>query len=131
MIYLQKNTVNNFVLTLTESSRLVNPFYLFHFRNEFELGSDGIFFTTPDISSYTNRYNQFELTESITGSTSGGNDIPLSLISGQYEYKVYEATASTLSISATTGRVIEIGRMVVDGDTNETIITGTTNNIYI
>lgn len=130
MIYLQQNTTNNFVLTLSEASRLTDPFYLFHFRNEFELDSDGVFFTTPDTSIYTNRYNQFELILSSTGSTSGGTSTPLSLVAGQYEYKVYESTGSTLSISATTGRVLEVGRMVVAGAENQTLITGTTS-IYL
>jgi hypothetical protein len=130
MIYLEKDNTNQFVLTLTESSRLVNPFYLFHFKNEYEINDEGIFFTTPDTSSYTNRYNQFTLIDSVTGSTSGGTSVPLSLVSGQYEYTVYESTGSTLSISATTGRILEEGRMVVASNENMTITTGSTTSIY-
>ena len=131
MIYIEKNSLNTFVLTLTESSRVANPFYLFSFRNEYILESEPIFFTTTDLSSYTNRYNLFNLTESSTGSTTGGTSVPLSLVGGQYEYKVYESSASTLSISATTGIVLEVGRMVVGGEQNITISTGTTSSIYI
>ena len=130
MIYLGKNITNQFVLTLTESSRLTTPYYLFEFINEYELGSTSVFFTTPDISNYTNRYNQFSLIESTTGSTSGGTSIPLSLTIGQYEYKVYESTGSTLSISDTTGRILEEGRMVVASNENMTITTGRTSSIY-
>ena len=131
MIFIQKNTTNNFVLTLTETSRLSSPFFLFEFKNEYNLSSTPFYYTTPDISSYTNRYNQFVLIENATGSTIGGNNIPLSLVSGQYEYKVYESSASTLSLSATTGRLIEEGRMVVAGEENITITTGKTSSIYI
>lgn len=130
MIYIEKNNVNNFVLTLTENSKLTNPNYLFEFQNDFVLKSDPIYWTSQDISLYPNRYNQFQLTESTTGSTTGGtNGIALSLIGGQYTYKVYESTGTTLSVSATTGRIVEEGRMVV---TIENLITtGITNNIYI
>jgi len=130
MIYIDKNNINNFVLTLTENSRLTNPNYLFEFKNDFVLKSDPIYWTSQDISLYPNRYNQFQLNESTTGSTTGGtNGVSLSLIGGQYTYKVYESTGTTLSVSATTGRIVEEGRMVV---TIENLITtGITNNIYI
>ncbi len=127
MIYIKKNEINNFVLTLTENSRIQNPNFLFEFKNEFILGSTPIYFSTPDLSNYPNRYNQFELNETTSGSTTGGTG-SLSLLSGQYEYTVYESSASTLSISATTGRIIEVGRMIV---ASPNLITTGTTNIYI
>ena len=128
MIYIQKGTLNNVILTLNEKSTLSNPNYLFIFQNEYDISSNGITFSTPDISSYTNRYNQFVITESATASTTGGYDVPLSLISGQYSYSVYESLEPTLDILDTTGRIIEEGRMVVSGidDNIETI----TNSVY-
>lgn len=130
MIYIDKNSLNNFVLTLTENSRLTNPNYLFQFKNEYVLNSEPIYWTAQDISLYPNRYNQFQLNEAASGSTSGGTSgATLSLIGGQYSYTVYESTASTLSISATTGRIVEEGRMVVAIE--NLITTGITNNIYI
>ena len=128
MIYIQKGTLNNVILTLNEKSTLTNPNYLFIFQNEYDISSNGITFSTPDISSYTNRYNQFAITESATASTTGGYDVPLSLISGQYSYSVYESLEPTLDILDTTGRIIEEGRMVVSGidDNIETI----TNSVY-
>lgn len=129
MIYIEKSSTNNIVLTLSESSNLSNPNFLFVFLNEYNLEAQPITFSTPDISSYTNRYNQFVLIESATGSVTGGYNIPLSLISGQYRYTVYEAPIATLDINETTGIVIEEGRMVVSGidDDIETI----TNSIYL
>lgn len=131
MIFLNKNTTNQIVLTLTESSRLNSPNYLFIFQNEFDLTQTDIPFTTPDKSGYTDRYNLFEIKEAVTGSTSGGNNVPLSFVAGQYKYKVYESTGTTLSISATTGRILEYGRMVVAGEENTTITTGRTSSIYL
>ena len=129
MIYIEKSTTNNIVLTLSESSKLSNPNFLFVFLNEYNLEAQTITFSTPDISSYTNRYNQFVLIESATGSTTGGYNVPLSLVSGQYKYTVYEGLTASLDINDTTGIVIEEGRMVVSGtdDDIETI----TNSIYL
>lgn len=135
MIYINKNSLNNVVLTLSESSILTNPYYLFEFINDWQLEENptSIFFTTPDISNYTERYNLFQITESTTGSTSGGSNVSLSLVNGQYNYNVYESSASTLSISATTGVIIESGRMVV-GDVIQSLNDNTNNspslNIY-
>ena len=130
MIFLNKNTTNKIVLTLDESSRLANPFYLFEFKNEFNIESQPFYFYTPDQSVNRNRYNLFNLTESSLGSINGGNDIPLSLVSGQYRYKIYESSAVTLSLSATTGRIVETGRMVVSSIENITLSSGNTQSIY-
>lgn len=129
MIYISKNTLNNVVLTLNESSTLSNPFYLFQFTNDWNVEENptSIFFTTPDVSNFTERYNLFEITESVTGSTTGGTSVALSLVNGQYNYNVYESSASTLSISATTGTVIESGRMVV-GDIIQTLNNNTNDS---
>lgn len=122
-IYLKKDYTNRFVLTLSEFSSLSNPNYLFVFENIYNKDSVPVYFTTPDISSYKSRYNLFQLIENSSGSTTGGTSVALSLMPGQYDYTVYESSASTLSISATTGVIIEAGRMVVDDvSTNDTYI---------
>jgi hypothetical protein len=130
MIYIEKTKINNFVLTLSESSRISNPNFLFVFENEFIIDSTPIIWSQVDSSSYTNRYNQFQLVESAIGSTTGGTANALSLRSGQYSYKVYESTTPTLIVSGTTGRIIETGRMIVTGDINDTL-TNNKNSIYI
>lgn len=123
MIYIQKGMTNSVILTLSEKSVLTNPNYMFIFRNEYDINSVGITFSTPDVSSYTNRYNQFMIVEDILGSKTGGYDIPLSLVSGQWSYEAYESLIPTLDILETTGRIIEEGRLVVSGidDNIETI----------
>ena len=105
MIYINKDEVNSIVLTLTEVSTLTNPYYLFVFQNEMNPESTPILFTTPDISAYPERFNQFELDEPV--------DVELN--KGQYSYSVYESLIPPTSIQDTTGEVIEEGRMVVSG----------------
>lgn len=131
MIYLKKNTENQVVLTLTESSSLTNPNYLFKFVNEYDLTAVPIFFTTPDVSGYTNRYNKFIITESSSGSTDGGIDVPLALITGQYSYSIYEAETVTLDVEETTGVVLEEGRMVVSGNDDEQVIGNAIDSVYL
>lgn len=126
MIYIKKNELNKIVLTLSETSRLVNPFYLFEFKNEYIQSATPIYWQVEDTTTSQNRYNLFEMNETSSGSTSGGTTSSLSLTAGQYEYRVYESVTQTLQLSGTTGRIIEEGRMVVAS--NETITT--TKNIY-
>lgn len=130
MIYIEKNSTNNIILTISEVSKLVNPYYVFSFQNEYNLEAPVIIFSTPDISSYQNRYNQFVLVEGATGSTGGGYNVPLSLVSGQFRYKVYESSVQTLNLSLTTGIVLEEGRMVVSG-TDSIEELGQQDSIYI
>jgi hypothetical protein len=106
MIYIEKDTTNLVALSLTESSELSSPFYLFVFENEFDTAEEPIFFYSPDISQWKDRYNLFSITE--------GTDI--TLIKGQYTYNVYEATSQPSDIGDTTGKVIEEGRMIVSSD---------------
>lgn len=138
MIYITKDNINPVVLTLSETNSIANPHYLFEFIYEANLTPEPIYFTTDDESLAINRYNLFNIEESSTGSTSGGTSVSLSLMAGQYTYNVYVSSASTLSVSATTGSVIETGRMVVDDVTNSTYQSqvipqqnNTTNNIYL
>lgn len=128
MIYIKKNYTNKVILTLTESSQLQSPYYLFVFENEYRLEDEPIYWTTNDISTHTNRFNEFELIESSTGSTTGTTG-PLNLIAGQYTYTVYESqNPNPTSIEDTTGKIVEKGRMVVE-ITNTTNDLGNNNNI--
>lgn len=117
MIYIQKNTTNDIVLTLSESTNSTN--FLFEFVYESYLQPQPIFYWTEDISAHIIRYNQFLLTDSdingATGST-GGN---MNLLNGQYIYRVF---GSTYSIDETNyldvfndNYIIEEGRMIVSG----------------
>lgn len=114
MIFIKRNTVNEVVLTLTEKVTIDNPYFILSFQplatlNEYE---PLIYFTSPDISPYCNRYNLFEITEDDNGSTTGGDNIPLYLKPGQYAYKAYQSTTGSLDPD-TFGSLLEEGKMVV------------------
>jgi len=114
MINLQKDTANTVILELTSVSTLLNPYYLFEAVNDMQ-PNNITYFTGTDLSTYKCRYNRFTITETgttyvnLTAST-------INLITGSYKYNIYEASASTLSVSATTGSIISTGKLIVDGE---------------
>lgn len=121
MIYIDKNTSNKIVLTLSENSELVNPYYFFVFKNEYDTEEAPEEIYLPDSSLSKNRYNLFTLVEGVD----------LTLPKGQYNYKVYESNIVPSSISDTTQRIVEEGRMVVGQTTiNEEENTTEFNSIY-
>lgn len=112
MIYLTKNSTSTVILELTTVSSLLTPYYLFEFVND--LNKSVTYFSATDLSGYKCRYNKFSLIET------GATDIILSagtvnLKAGSYTYSIYEATATTLSVSATTGSIISTGKAFVSG----------------
>lgn len=116
MIYLEKDSVNTFVLTLTETSTISNPYYLFLFQNEFNKDSQGFQWMGTDTSDYIERYNLFELKEGVDAT----------FIIGQYTYTVYESEDPIVIVDQavdyySTLSVVEEGRMVVAGVVINTI----------
>lgn len=104
MIYIDKDTINTFVLTLTEDTTVSDPIYLFVFQNEYDLDSDKIYWIGTDTSTYKDRYNLFTLEEGVD----------VTFVKGQYVYKVYES--ETIPEDETGLTLVEEGRMVVAGE---------------
>ncbi len=109
MIYITKGQLNTFALTLTESTTISNPTYLFKFVWEMNESLNPVYFIGTDISSYPDRANIFQMTEGT------GQDVEFKI--GQYKYEVYESPI--INPSDETGLdKIEEGRMVVEGTGN-------------
>jgi len=115
MINIDKNSTNKVILTLTEKSTLLNPIYLFSFTSTTDF-NNVVNFVGADTSIYKSRYNEFDIIE--TGTTFV--NLTASAINlnppGMWDYSIYEGTGVTLSISATTGNIIEQGKVIVDGE---------------
>lgn len=128
MIFIERNSTNQIVLELTENVTIPNPFFIFSFQALSTLDEylPLIYFTTLDLSNYIDRYNLFELVESDSGSTIGGNSIPLYLKPGQYEYKVYQSTTDSLDPD-NFGSLLETSKMVVGDMTEAGQDTGVAN----
>jgi hypothetical protein len=111
MIYIEKNSLNTFALTLTESATLSAPNWLFKFVWEMDESLEPIYWVGVDNSSYPDRYNLFFLDE--------GEDVTFKL--GQYRYEIYESEDPIVVDENTTEEdlnLVEEGRMVVEGVSN-------------
>lgn len=113
MIYIKRNQLNHVALTLTETTTIPNPYFILSFQPLSTLDQlETIqYFTSPDISNYCNRYNEFKIVESDNG-TPNANDSPIYLLPGQYEYKAYQSTSDSFDPD-TFGIMLEVGKMVV------------------
>jgi hypothetical protein len=115
MINIEKNNTNIVVATLTEKSILLNPNFLFSFSSTTDV-NNVVNFMATDTSQYKSRYNIFTVVETgttfvnLTAGTINLNP------TGMWDYNIYESTGVTLSISATTGNVLETGKVIVNGD---------------
>jgi hypothetical protein len=113
MVILNKDSENTVILELTSVSSLLAPYYTFELINDIT-PSNVTYFTGTDLSTYKCRYNRFNIIETgttyvnLTAST-------INLKTGSYTYNVYEASASTISISATTQNIIATGILKVNG----------------
>jgi hypothetical protein len=96
MIYIEKSEQTKVALTLTESSQLLDPIFIFHITG---VGVDDLF-TLADESGYPERFNLFTF--------------DLDYPKAEYTYKVYETNDPQWEdLSDTTGIVLEEGIMVV------------------
>jgi hypothetical protein len=97
------------LVTLNESTTLVNPYYLFVFTNvSTKVVYTQIVNSTSDTSSYPDRINIYSF-----------NTITLfaSAQAGQYSYEVYEQASST-NTNPTGLNLVECGKMLLNPATN-------------
>ena len=112
MITITRNTTNKIVLSLSESATMSYFVFTFQPLRTLDEANDLIYYYTPDVSIYSNRYNQFDIIESDAGGTSSINNAPIYLLPGQYEYKAYQSATTSLTASIYSSPV-EVGIMVV------------------
>jgi hypothetical protein len=108
---IQKNTVNTCVFSLAERTTLNPVYYLFAFTNTQD--DTVLTFTCTDISVNKLRYNEFEIEETQSEDRLTGK-ITLDL-TGSYTYEIYEQSSSTNLDLASTGNLVEIGKIDVKG----------------
>lgn len=111
MIELTKGkTDDRIVVTLNESSRLNDPFFLFVFTSS--MGGESIkWIAGEDESNHPERFNQFTINTAVVF-----EDIP----DGQYHYKVYEQEDDENTDENNSYRLVEQGQMRLrapEGDT--------------
>ena len=110
MILIQKNTVNNNILTLSEKTTLVNVVYLFEVIND--QTKTNIYFIAQDVSINKERFNEFNITDNVTeNNLIGIVNFPLK---GFSKYNIYEQT-STTNLNPIGLNLIDKGKLKVTG----------------
>jgi hypothetical protein len=140
MIYILKNTSNNIVLELSNIITIVDPYILFEFINESNVDMPKRYFTTPNISIYKHRYDEFLLVEADSGEDNNADNVPINLQTGQYRYNIYSSSSvidvnDVVSIIAnepiSTGRMLVSGTdLTVDPVYDSNILDATSTNVY-
>lgn len=121
MIKITKNQSNSVPFTLNENTTLSGSSltYLLELYSN-DNNKNTVLRLSGDTSSNPNRWNEFTIIE--TGTTENLGQAIVSLEAGDYDYFVWQTTASTLSLSAATS-IVESGKCKVIG-------TGTTYSTY-
>lgn len=111
MIVINRGQANTVILSLKEKQTLSSPVFLFVFKNDLTRQTKK--FIAADVSSYTDRYNQFTITESNTESVLAGT-VQLKP-TGFWSYWVYEQTSTTNLEPSQATTELETGKVNVKG----------------
>ena len=115
MLQINKAESKSWYLTLSEKTTIANPTYLFSLTHR--LTNNAYNFILADTSSYTTRYNKFDITEGTT----------VTLDAGEYIYKIYAQTSPTNIDPNLANELVEEGIVKVDFDVTRTQYSVTLN----
>lgn len=111
MILIDRDSSGYAVLSLTERTTISNPTYLFSFES---IENESKNFIATDISAYTDRYNQFVITEVGTGGTEDlYNGEVILLPVGFWNYTIYAQDSTGNLIPANADEIVERGIVYV------------------
>lgn len=109
---INKGQVNNCVVTVSERSQLINPYFLVVFSQKFDTDKTTTSLSVMNTAPVNIRYDIFEITEKTSP-----NNLNAEVYfpeSGEYSYSVYESNDPTLVVAETTGRVLQKGFIIVN-----------------
>lgn len=106
---IEKSTVNNIVVTLSERSQIVDPYFLVVFESKFSDGTTATCSVQNQAASNI-RFDLIVITEKTNPNPLFGE---VYLIEGEWSYSVYESVAQTLVVAETTQRVLQKGFIIV------------------
>lgn len=109
MIRITKGQANTVVVTTTEKGTASHYLFSFYSRSK----KTTVYCVQQDSSSYTDRYNVFQITETDTPTATNGE---VSLDAGEYEYKIY-ANSSSSNLDPDGLTLLERGMAKVTGTT--------------
>jgi hypothetical protein len=109
MLLYQINSQSDTIVTLTESTTLTSPYYLFVFTNvstkvQYKINVN----STSDASAYPDRFNEFAFNTVTLFATAQA---------GQFSYEVYEQSSST-NLDPSGLNLVECGKMLLQPENN-------------
>ena len=109
MLLYQINSQSDTIVTLTESTTLTNPYYLFVFTNvstkvQYKINVN----STSDVSLFKDRFNEFAFNTVTLFATAQA---------GQFSYEVYEQSSSS-NLDPSGLNMVECGKMLLQPATN-------------
>jgi hypothetical protein len=107
---LEKSMVNNIVVTVSERSQLLNPFFLIVFKSKFSIDDYFVNCSLQNSVASNVRYDLLVITEVASPDPLLGE---VYLLEGEWSYEIYESEIQTLLIEETTVRVLQRGFIVV------------------
>lgn len=119
MVVINKGQSNTVTVTLNEKTTISNAYYLWEFISKAS-GEKKYCIQPVDLSQYTDRYNQFTITEKTNPNPIAG-EVTLAT-TGEWQYNVYQQASST-NLSPTGKTIVESGLVQVIG-------TATTDTQY-
>jgi hypothetical protein len=120
---------NNVALTLTESTTISNPNYLFQFINDTSL--EEVVFIASDTSNFKERYNLFVIQLVAKNAINLLNGQIYLSDNGYWTYNVYEQTSATNLNIEDSGVLVETGKVLYNFTENNTIELEQNNKILV
>jgi len=111
---IEKNTINNIVVTVSERSQIVDPYFLVVFTNKFDLEGETKVCSMQNGVTLNVRYDLLVISETTSPNPLQGE---VYHIEGEWSYKVYESVNQTILIEETTGRILQEGFCIVVSQT--------------
>ena len=113
MLKIQKDQANNITCTLSEKTTIAPVYYYLEVYSNENHNSKAVYLGA-DSSIYTERYNEFTITEASTDDLDNGQ---INLSAADYDYFAWECTAQDFSTKVS---IVESGKLVVEGSASST-----------
>lgn len=118
MIYIKRGETNDIVTTCSLNKEYPgSPYYLFSFTHI--LSKEVVRFYPQNISTHTNRYDEFRFIEGVNENLNAVPPIVTFPYEGQYYYSIFEMVNSGSTNPSTAYNKVEEGRAYVSGNTQD------------
>jgi hypothetical protein len=120
---------NNVALTLTESTTISNPKYLFQFVNDTSL--EEVCFIASDTSNFKERYNLFVIQLVAKNAINLLNGQIYLSDNGYWSYNVYEQASATNLNVEDSGALVETGKVLYNFTQSDTLELEQDNKVLV